>query len=485
VVPDPDSLAYIIFTSGSTGRPKPVGVAHSALANHTADAVASYGIGAEDRLLQFASLSFDASAEEIYPALTTGAELVLRDEEMLATPGDFLTACERLGITVLNLPTAYWHVLTADGGTLPEAVTRVIIGGEKARVDALEAWQERHRRGVVLYNTYGPTEATVVAARWRAEGQAELAAEVPIGQPLGGCRLYVLDRDGGPLPVGVPGELYIAGAGLARGYLGRPGDTARVFLPDPFGGEAGARLYRTGDLGRWRHDGLLECLGRRDHQVKVRGYRIELGEIEACLRAEAAVAEAVVDVRGDSGPQAGSSRLVAYVVPAAGAPPELDLDALREALRLQLPEYMLPAVFVPLEELPLTTAGKVDRRALPDPDPAARATAREYVAPETPSEQTLAAMVEELLGVERVGIYDSFFDLGGHSMLATQYLSRIRDAFEVELPLRTLFEAPTVASLAVSVEEAILAELEQLEALLEEDEAAEGWDESMDGAEDR
>ncbi|MDY7092407.1 MAG: amino acid adenylation domain-containing protein [Acidobacteriota bacterium] len=479
VAPDPQSLAYIIFTSGSTGRPKPVGISHGALANHTADAVATYGVGAQDRLLQFASLSFDASAEEIYPALTTGAELVLRDEEMLATPGDFLAACGRLGITVLNLPTAYWHALTADGGTLPECVTRVIIGGEKARVDALEAWQERHGESSALYNTYGPTEATVVAARWQADGDTDLAAEVPIGRPLGGCRLYVLDRDGEPLPVGVPGELYIAGAGLARGYLGRPGDTARVFLPDPFGAAAGARLYRTGDLGRWRHDGLLECLGRQDHQVKVRGYRIELGEIEACLRAETAVAEAVVDVRrtADSSPEAASARLVAWVVPAPEASQEttqLDADALREALRQQLPEYMLPAVFVPLDEMPLTTAGKVDRRALPDPDPAARTTGREFVAPETPSEQTLAAMVEELLGVEGVGIYDSFFDLGGHSMLATQYLSRIRDAFEVELPLRTLFEAPTVASLAVSVEEAILAELEALEALLEDEEDDEG-----------
>ncbi len=452
----PASPAYVIYTSGSTGRPKGVVVPHRALANYATAAAAGFQLGPEDRVLQFASLSFDASAEEIFPCLLAGATLVLRPEGMLDSIPGFLAACGDLQLTVLDLPTAFWRevVKALDGGDLqlPSTVRLVIIGGEQALAGDLALWRRSVGGRVRLGNTYGPTEATVVATSSElSQGPARAPHLVPIGRPVPGARVHVLDGRLDPVPIGVPGELCIGGAGVARGYLDRPDATAERFVPDPFaaGREAGARLYRTGDLARRLADGEIEFLGRADHQVKIRGFRIELGEVEAALRGMPEVSEAAVAAIEES---PGEKRLVAFVA-APGGP---DAAAgLRERLRRLLPEPMVPSVFVILPSLPLTAGGKVDRRALAQLRPAAGDGGSAVgLPPRTPLEELLAGVWAEVLGREGVGVDESFFDLGGHSLLATQVVSRVREALGIELSLRTLFEAPTVASLARWVAEA-------------------------------
>ncbi len=446
-----EGTAYVIYTSGSTGRPRGVAVPHGALAGFTAAAREAYGVGAEDRVLQFASIAFDASAEEIWPALLSGARLVLRTEEMLDSARAFLDACGEQGITLLDLPTAYWHELVAgladgEGGELPDSVRLVIIGGERALPERLRAWRERFGGRVRLVNTYGPTEATVVATLCELHGGDDAAGgprHVPIGRPLGHARAYVLDARGEPAPVGVPGELHLGGGGLARGYLGDPARTAERFVPDPFSGAAGARLYRTGDRVRWLPDGTLEFIGRVDHQVKIRGFRVEPGEVESVLARQPGVEDAAVVARED-GP--GQLRLVAYVVPERGAAPSV--ATLRAALRGELPPYMLPAAWVVLDALPLTRNGKVDRRALPAPDavPAERETGG--AAPRSGVEQAIAEAWCAVLGVESVGLDDNFFDLGGHSLLLARLRSRLQGRFPREVSIVVLFRCPTVRSLA-------------------------------------
>ncbi|HEV7517918.1 MAG TPA: amino acid adenylation domain-containing protein [Thermoanaerobaculia bacterium] len=455
-------LAYAIYTSGSTGRPKGVLVEHRSLAHHTADAAACFAITPADRVLQFAAVSFDASAEEIWPCLTSGATLVLRSDEMIASPRQLLARCGELGITVLDLPTAYWHevvaALDAGSAALPASLRLVILGGERARPESWAAWRSRGSAAVRLVNTYGPTEATVVATRCELGALPPPAAgrEVPIGRAISATQAYVLASDLTPLPAGIPGELCLGGAGLARGYLDRPDMTAERFVPDPLATLAGARLYRTGDLARYRPDGQLEFGGRVDQQVKVRGFRVEPGEIETALEAHPAVAAAVVTARDDL---PGGLGLVAYLVPRQGV--ELALDDLRGFLGGRLPAYMLPAAFVVLPDLPLQASGKVDRRALPAPE-RGHIEEQGFVAPRTPVENLLAEIWRELLGLDRVGAFDSFFKLGGHSLLATQLVSRIHMALEVDLPLRSLFEVPTLAEMALAVEELVIARLDDL-----------------------
>ncbi|MCP4662085.1 MAG: amino acid adenylation domain-containing protein, partial [bacterium] len=436
------------------------------LASYAVRAADAYGIEPGDRALQFASLSFDASAEEIYPTLVRGAALVLRGAELASAP-EFLDQCRAAAVTVLNLPTAYWHTLMAEageGGAWPECVRLVIIGGEEALPAALDAWQRWVGDGARLVNTYGPTEATIVATRWQPEAQGvaqEPLARVPIGRPIAGTRAYVLDRRLRPVAIGVAGELALDGPGLARTYLGRPQRTAEGFVPHPFRGQPGRRtanrLYRTGDLVRRLPDGVLEFLGRIDDQVKIRGFRIEPGEVEVVLARHPAVAEAVVVVvRVDlPGPAAREKRLVGYVVAEEGS--EIDRAQLRAFLKQRLPEYMVPPALVELDRFPLTTGGKVDRatlgrRALPAPEwersPAEAGVFR------NPEEEILAGIWATVLGGERPGPDDNFFELGGHSLLATQVVSRVREVFGVELPLRNLFETPTVAGLAAFVEAA-------------------------------
>jgi len=448
-----ENLAYIIYTSGSTGRPKGVMVNQRSLVNFTEAARAAYELQPRDRVLQFASLSFDTAAEEIYPCLTSGGTLVLRDDVMLSSATSFLRQSGQWGVTVLDLPTAYWHELTAqlDGEAveLPRSLRLVIIGGEKASARQLSLWAKHVGPEVHLLNTYGPTETTVVATMCDVSalpGADGRLPEVPLGRPIRNVQVYVLDANLHPVLVGVPGEFYIGGAGVARGYLNRPGLTAERFLPDPFSTEPGSRLYRTGDIVRYLSDGNIEFRGRADSQVKLRGFRIELGEIEAALSRQPGVRECIVVASAD---ERGEKRLVAYVVTTTTT------SELRAGLKRELPDYMVPAAFVKLDSLPLTVSGKIDRRALPAPDGRQTELAGVFVAPRTPIEEALVGIWQQVLGLRQVGAEDNFFELGGHSLLATQLIARVREGFAVELPLRAVFDSPTVALLARAVEEAL------------------------------
>ncbi|RKH48164.1 non-ribosomal peptide synthetase [Corallococcus sicarius] len=435
----PRNLAYVLYTSGSTGIPKGTAIEHRGVTNLVTHEAVAYGIGPGSRVLQFASLSFDLSVEEIFTTLCSGATLVLAPLEDLM-PGEPLRKLVRdEALTVISVTPATLAATPAEG--LPSLRT-VISGGEALPSEVVARWAPGRR----LLNTYGPTEATVMATLTECVADGRVPS---IGRPLANVRAYVLDARGEPVPVGIKGELHLGGVGVARGYAGRAALTAERFMPDAFSGEAGARLYRTGDVVRWREDGTLEFIGRADAQVKVRGFRIEPGEVEAALAKLPPVREAVVVARED-GP--GGKRLVGYAVLREGM--TADGHELRAALKDVLPEYMVPSAVVVLSALPLTTNGKVDRKALPAPDLAANGT-QDYVAPRTPTEERLAALWQELLGVTRVGAHDSFFELGGHSLLATQALSRIRQAFAVELPLRRLFESPALDAVARLIDEAL------------------------------
>ncbi len=449
-VVDSAHLAYVIYTSGSTGRPKGVLVGHSSLGHYVRSAAEAFGIDARDRVLQFASVSFDTSNEEIYPCLTRGATLVLRDEETVSSLTSFVRTVSEFRVTVLDLPTAYWHELVAEmdsqGLELPGSVRLVILGGEQAQRDRLEAWTDKAPEQVRLVNTYGPTEATIVTTRRELGGEAEsFAGDVPIGFPIEGAMAYVAGLGQELLPNDLDGELLIGGAGLARGYLGRPDLTAERFVPDPFSGATGSRLYRTGDLVRRRPGGDLQFRGRTDSQVKVRGYRIELGEIEAALRALPGIRDAVVVARDERG---GGRRLVAWTVLEPGGSPTV--GELRGALEERLPKSMIPSAFGFLPELPRTPGGKVDRRAVAklETDSGRPDLDSEYAAPRNLVEEVLAGIWSDLLGVERVGIHDDFFQLGGHSLLVAKLASRVRQALHVELPMVEVFKQPTIAALA-------------------------------------
>jgi amino acid adenylation domain-containing protein len=442
----PGSLAYVIYTSGSTGRPKGVAMHQRPLVNLLRWQIDRWGAGAAARTLQFTSISFDVSFQEILSTLCSGGTLVLVDDEVRRDPAALLDVLRERRVERLFLPfIALQHLAEAARGAerLPTALREVITAGEALRTtDAIAEFFTRVP--CVLENQYGPSETHVVTAHALAGEPGSWPVLPPIGRAVDNGRVYVLDARLEPVPPGVPGELYLGGEPVARGYLDRPALTVERFVPDPYGA-AGSTMYRTGDRVRLLADGELEFLGRADQQVKVRGYRIEPGEVEAALEAHPAVREAVVVARED---RPGDRRLVAYVVPHAGAVPA----GLRESLRGRMPEYMVPSAFLVLERLPLTPSGKVDRRALPAPE--AGGEAEGYVAPRTPAEEVLAALWGEVLGAERVGAHDDFFELGGHSLLAARVAARIRTAFGVELPLRALFEAPRLSALAARLHEA-------------------------------
>ena len=466
-----ENLAYVIYTSGSTGRPKGVEITHGSLVNFTLSTCDVLALSDKDRILQFASISFDTAVEEIFPCLIRGATLVLRTDSVLESASMFLQKCRDWQITVLDLPTVYWHELTEKLGSelLPEQLRLVIIGGEKALSERLSKWNKVVGNHIRLVNTYGPTEATVAATMWELGGPAQAdwtTREVPIGRPIANVQTYILDKHFNPVPIGVSGELHIGGVGLARGYLSRPELTADKFIPNPFSDKPGERLYRTGDFARYLADGTIEFLDRIDHQVKIRGSRIELGEIETVLSQHPAVKETVVLAREEvENPKSetctepsrsiqnpkSAKRLVAYVVPRQEGTPAI--NELRSFLNEKLPEYMVPSAFVFLDRLPLTANGKIDRRGLPAPDQSRPALKESFVAPRTPIEELLAEIWAAVLKLDTVGVHDNFFDLGGHSLLATQVMSRIGQAFKVELPLRALFESPTVAGLVERIEE--------------------------------
>ncbi|MEU9082790.1 amino acid adenylation domain-containing protein [Streptomyces sp. NPDC048357] len=428
--------AYVIYTSGSTGRPKGVVVTHAGLASLATQYTSALAVGTGSRVLQFASPSFDAHVYEVIMALTSGAALVMAPADQLMPGPELERLVDEQRITHLWVPPAVLGVLSP--GSL-SGVGTLSLGGEALPEELVRIWSP----GRTMVNVYGPTETTITATM---SGPLSDGGAPPIGRPVPGTRVHVLDEALRPVPAGEVGELYIAGAALARGYLRRPGTTAERFVADPFG-PAGSRMYRTGDLVRWNDDGELEYLGRTDHQVKVRGARIELGEIESVLAGHDSVARAVVVARED---QPGDKRIVAYVVPAAGDG-EVDEQQLRTHCARSLPEVMVPAAVVAVDGFPLTPNGKLDQKALPAPRYAAAPGGR---APRTPQEEILCGLFAEVLGLERVGVDDGFFDIGGHSLLATRLVSRIRTLFGVELTIGTLFDASTPAELGGALADA-------------------------------
>ena len=434
-----DNLAYVMYTSGSTGQPKGVQSPHSAVVNLLTAMAARPGVTSEDRLLSVTTPTFDISVLELLLPLTVGACLELLPSEVASDATRLANALTKEGVTVLQATPAMWLMLIQCGWN-GSSHLKALCGGE-AMLDSLA--RELKPRCRELWNMYGPTETTIWSTTHRvADGESPAS----IGRPIANTQVYVLDARRNPVPTGVPGELYIGGAGLARGYLNRPELTAERFVANPFSDTADARLYRTGDLCRWRADGNLEFLGRLDDQVKLRGFRIELGEIETVLNEHPDVAQSVVilrEVRPDD------RRLVAYCV---AADPGLNFSALKSHLRNRLPDYMMPAAFVRLDTLPLTSSGKVNRRALPAPDESRPELETGFVAPRTPIEQHLASIWCEILGIGTVGIHDNFFALGGHSLLATRVSARIASALQVDLPLRKLFEAPTISELATEID---------------------------------
>lgn len=440
----PDDLAYVIYTSGSTGTPKGVQVRHRNVVCRTWEMRQRYALTADDKVLQFASISFDSSVEQIFPALTVGASLVVRGKDF--DPEEVLRVIRRHGVTVMQAPPSVWGQILSSGAARVAGSTlrAVILAGEAASPGLLAKWFEHSRTPV--FNAYGPSETTVTATTALLRSPT---ARVPIGRPIANTDVYVMDRFGRPVPVGVPGELWIGGEGVAQGYLNRPELTAERFVPHPYSDDPAARVYRTGDVVRWLPDGELEFIGRIDRQVKLRGLRIELGEVESVLTRHESVAASVVVVREE---EPGDQRLVAYCVPVPGQ--ALDPVALRQWCLRDLPAYMTPGYFIAIDALPQTPSGKVDHRALPRPRADRSDLSHGYVAPRTDAEKLIADAWADILGQNRIGIHDNFFELGGHSLLANRLVNRMRARLGLEVTLRELFEHPTVAGLGTALQDA-------------------------------
>jgi amino acid adenylation domain-containing protein len=445
-ISDPDNLAYVMFTSGSTGRPKGIAISHRNIARLVRENnYASFS--PEEVFLQFASISFDPSTFEIWGSLLNGARLVV--------PSLKQASLEELGqvirenhVTTLWLTAGLFHQMVESRIDDLKQLHQLLAGGDVLSTrHVMKALRELN--GCRVINGYGPTESTTFATCCGMDNATRIGSTVPIGRPIANTQVYILDAYMQPVPIGVSGELYISGDGLARGYLNSPDLTAEGFMPNPLSSDRGARMYRTGDLTRYLPDGEMEFLGRIDHQVKIRGFRVELGEIESVLSSHSSIEQAVVVAKES---KAGDKQLVAYLV--AMEESGVAVSDLRSHLKRRLPDYMIPSAFVMLAELPLTPNGKIDRKALPAPGKAA--TEAEYVAPRTLVEEMLAGILADVLKVDRAGSNDNFFELGGHSLLATQVMSRISDNFHVSLPLRVIFEFPTVAGLAERIESATI-----------------------------
>ncbi|NEO72996.1 non-ribosomal peptide synthetase, partial [Moorena sp. SIO3H5] len=455
----PENLAYVIYTSGSTGQPKGVLIPHQNVTRLFRTTEAIYNFNPHDCWTLFHSYAFDFSVWELWGALLYGGRLVIVPYWVSRSPKEFYDLLVQHQVTVLNqTPSAFAQLIPVDLGYSADALKLryVIFGGEALKIQTLAPWFERHGdQCPELINMYGITETTVhVTYLFLSKDNIEQVSS-PIGKALADLRIYILDPYLQPVPIAVPGELHIGGAGLARGYLNRPDLTAERFIPNPFEGD-NSKLYKTGDLARYLPDGNIEYIGRIDNQVKVRGYRIETGEIESTLTQHPTVKETVVLATEDN---SGNKGLVAYIVLLSETPEGSQTEQigkLKQYLKQRLPEYMIPSGFVVLPQLPLTPNGKVDRKALPVPD-VASSVSTEYVAPQTQTQKVLAEIWQEVLAIEKVGIHDNFFDLGGHSLLATQVVSRIQQAFAVECPLKTLFETPELASLAQKLEKYLAA----------------------------
>ncbi len=444
---DDKNAAYMIYTSGSTGTPKGVINVHGGLHNRLQWMQEAYRLTPADRVLQKTPFTFDVSVWEFFWPLISGASLVI------ARPGGHRDGAYLVQLIRSRQITTLHFVPSMLGVFLQEAkakscttLRQVFCSGEALSVEMQQRFFDC--TGAALHNLYGPTEASIDVTAWEC-GRDSDRAVVPIGRPIANTQVYLLDHDLQPVPIGIAGELYTGGAGLARGYLNRPALTAETFIPNPFSDQPGTRLYKTGDLARYQPDGTIEFLGRADHQVKIRGFRIELGEIEAVLTQHPPVLQAVAVAREDV---PGDNRLVAYIVPNKDQP--LAVNDLRNFLKLKLPEYMRPSACVVLDALPVTPNGKVDRRALPAPDQSRPDLNEALIAPRTPAEKVIVDIWAEVLKLEQVGIHDNFFDLGGHSLLATQVVSRLRKALQAEIPLRALFQSPTVAGLAMEIAQA-------------------------------
>jgi amino acid adenylation domain-containing protein len=451
VYPHPENLAYVIYTSGSTGQPKGVQITHNSLLNLVFWHLQAFDLTPSDRATQVTSPAFDATCWELWPYLIIGARVYLADEDMRTTPVLLRDWLVSKGITITFLPTALAEsVMTLEWPATTSL--RLLLTG----ADTLHS-HPSPGLPFTLINNYGPTEATVVATSGPILPAEKNGVPPTIGRPISNTQIYILDENLRQVPIGTPGELYIGGTGLARGYLNRPELTSEKFLPHPFGSDPQARLYRTGDLARYLPDGQIAFMGRTDHQIKIRGYRIEPNEIMLALNRHPAIQTSLVIAREEI---PGDKRLVAYIVLAPGA--NITASSLRDVLATQLPDYMIPAIFVVLEALPLTPNGKLDRAALPVPDTANMLRDGVMVAPSTLIELRLAEIVTSLLGIEKIGIDDNFFLLGGSSLMGTQVITQVTEVFGVELGLLTLFNAPAVRQLSIEIEELIFARLDAM-----------------------
>jgi amino acid adenylation domain-containing protein len=443
----PSNLAYVIYTSGSTGNPKGTMIEHGSVVNLATSIAARYELRHEDGFLQFATVNFDMSVEDIFSALISGCRLILRSENWMQSIAQFWQNCADYQVTVLDLPTAFWHELAKDASsTTPACVRHISVGGEALNPGLVEVWRRRHPSGVPrLFNTYGPTECTVDTTLTEVEG-----SNYGIGRALDNILLYVLNPQMALCPAGTTGELYVGGDCLARGYLNRADLTAEKFVPNPFHdtGDAASseRLYRTGDLVKWLPDGRLEFAGRADHQVKIRGFRIELGEIDSALAGCDAVKDSIVTVLDSVD---GAKQLVAYLVGHDEVAQDNLIDLTKQYLAGRLPHYMQPTAYVVLDRLPLTPNGKIDRRALPTPD---LDSSDNHIAPRTHTEQAVASIWREMFSRTSVGLHDDFFALGGHSLMAVQFVSRMRNTMAIDLAVRDLFAYPSLEALAAFVD---------------------------------
>ncbi|MBV9690643.1 MAG: amino acid adenylation domain-containing protein, partial [Ktedonobacteraceae bacterium] len=447
-----DQLAYVLYTSGSTGQPKGVMISHSAIYNHMRWFLRAFPLTPADRVLQKTDCSFDASVWEFYAPWLSGAQLVMARPQGQRNSRYLVQAIVRYHITILQLvPSQLQMLLEEPAFGNCSSLQRLFCGGERLPVELSQ--KLLRLLPTELYNLYGPSEVCIDATSWYCVVEPQ-SGSIPIGKPIDNIRAYVLNPSLEPVPVGLPGELYLAGAGLARGYLKRPDLTAERFVPDPFNREPGARLYCTGDRVRYQADGSLDCLGRLDQQVKLRGYRIELGELDALLEQHPAVRQSVVVLRGD---REGQARLVAYLVKREDST-RLSARELHDYLQEKVPAYMVPQTFVMLQELPLTTNGKVNRAALPVPEASEEETNSGWTELYTPIEELLSEVWSQVLARPPRGRHENFFEAGGHSLLATQLIARVRRLLKVEIPLRNLFDAPTIAGLGQRVEQALQVE---------------------------
>jgi amino acid adenylation domain-containing protein len=432
--PGPDDLAYRIYTSGSTGIPKGTEITQRALVNLLASMLNEPGLSNEDTLVAVTTLSFDIAGLEIFGPLLSGAKLVLASREQAIDPGSLASLLEESGATVMQATPSTWGMLV-ESDWMGKANLRMWCGGEALSPDLAEKLLERGRE---LWNLYGPTETTIWSAAHRIKSGEN---PILIGRPIGNTRMYILNSDGHPVPVGVAGELYIAGDGVARGYWKRPELTKDRFVPDPFDSRPGRRMYRTGDLARHRREGQIQLIGRTDHQVKLRGHRIELGEIEAVIERHPKVRQAVAVVHGEGA----GRQLVVYIRQPEG---ETVPEDLRTWLRERLPDYMVPSDFLPLAEIPLTPNGKVDRKRLMQPAVPPRKISPSAVSPRNQVEERLVKIWSEILRVDRVSVRDNFFDLGGHSLLLIRVHARVKKELDADVAVVDLFRYPTIESMA-------------------------------------